>query len=286
MEEFKNFLSRQAYEQLYALPLDRILLEVKLRIWLLHQDFGQADCQGQSDLKEFYEFWINRLLEGLPIGSVFGHEIGYAHLGNAEEIISSSGLDDELLKEEFVSLVFPFEMDSDRLINEGNSDSDDFDLNRDEEAISAIISSTLAQFSQPVTLADGRNLISVDFSQPITVLVKEFKTLVKSMKESSIELKSTKNAWGPDKLKEMKHERVFEIADALIVNRYSDMWPEQLQKSDLVSLIYADQPELNNEEFKSTFRKTHMEFAMSVFSRSGYSRLLALYKSIKEKSEE
>jgi len=115
MEEFKNFLSRQAYEQLYALPLDRILLEVKLRIWLLHQDFGQADCQGQSDLKEFYEFWINRLLEGLPIGSVFGHEIGYAHLGNAKEISDLSGLEDELLEEKFVDLVFSYEINDDNI---------------------------------------------------------------------------------------------------------------------------------------------------------------------------
>src|SRR5690606_17338248 len=129
----------------------------------------------------------------------------------------------------------------------------------EEERIAAIKSAL-----KPIRSYDGRHLVLVDFSHPKTVLLKEFKALVQSMKKSSPDFGMTQNAWGPDKLKEMKHERVFEIADAMIVNQYASQWPEHLKKSDLVPLIYADQPELHNEDFKSAFRKTHMEFAMAV----------------------
>ncbi|CUS47985.1 MAG: hypothetical protein HLUCCO02_05355 [Idiomarinaceae bacterium HL-53] len=236
---------RRAYDRLYEKEASLLLTEIKLRIWLLHNDY--VDCpneQAITDFRfEFEEFWFERISSGKVSVSDLGSEYYLRHIPSSKQAkyrVESCEPDGYL------------------------------------SSVTALKSEDFKRYDE---LFKEQNLvISIDLAHPKSRVLKELKSLLTdAYKKTSVHDK-LKTDWSPNKLKLMKHRRVFEQADALIFTKRFGRkeTPIHAMLFSMAGTKHAECWGDNYEEFYDRFRKTYFRFAKSIFCRDGYFRIKSL----------
>lgn len=293
------FLNPEVYNFIYSLPLEKLLLEVKLRVWLFTDDF--VDCPDMGPIEKFpsyfYRFWAHRIYDGKASCSGFGDNIHQAQWPYVESKEFILGTEIQLKPRSSITPMTLFDISA--IYNQLSTLSEGETLRHQEGTETSTEEPEFPQLSwdqfdaimgvifSPLISKCGRHFLSVDFSKPKRVLMNEFSTLIDEIRKSYPERSSERTAWRASKIRKMKAYRVFEIVDILIVFKWRfDFNISEIPKTEIAELVYANKPDYLTEELRSTFSKSHFKFMQQVFSREGYLRLKQLYTESLVKEDE
>jgi len=281
MNTTTKFPDDEAYNVIYSLPYEELLLEVKLRIWLFHHQF--IGCGDTSAITQYFDqfvwFWTQKIVSAKPSCSGYGENLYQAHLPFVHQESKSiqpnlktspTSAVNLLRKAEFIS---SGERQYSQYMNSWRECSKQ---SRDRSKLTKLMRDIWAEHA---TLSDGSSVFSIDLSKAKTTLIREFTTLVDELKAQMPELQKEKSAWGIGRLKKMRTYRVFQIIDMMILNKYY-----RLNFSDgLIGKAVFGYDEKGTTTEYDRFRSTQLLFAKQVFSLEGYSKLDSLIASLNKK---
>lgn len=236
---------RRAYDRLYEKEASLLLTEIKLRIWLLHNDY--VDCPNEHAITdyrfEFESFWFERFLSGKVSVSDLGSEYYLRHIPSSQQA--------------------KYRVES--------PESDGY--------LSSVTTLKSENFKRYDELFKEQNLVvSIDLAHPKSRVLKELKSLLNDVYKKTSGHGKLKTDWSPNKLKLMKHRRVFEQADALMFKKRFEgkEMPIDAMFFSMAGSKHAECWGDNYQEFYDRFRKTYFRFAKSIFCRDGYFRIKSL----------
>lgn len=269
------------YNELYDLPIEKLIEEMKLRFWLYRGNI--IDTQNNelitSVREHFEQYWVNRFKEGKVKGSDYGEYMDRAHLPflyqptkPASDPLAGPKLDPmisitpityglffdavDLLKKEFEQEV----RDARREFGERYAQEYHDEVRK------------MAMFTGGTTV-----VLEVDLACPSKLIIKDLKRLLSTAKPSLAMGINGISQWSESKLTVMRQRRVFEQLDIRIVSR---VYNDDLSIADLCRLVF---PEHNHDfnEFYEVFRRVHYKFASEVCTYEGFRRLEALEDTVR-----
>ncbi|RUO20932.1 hypothetical protein CWE08_07475 [Aliidiomarina iranensis] len=268
----KSILTRldfESYGVLYELPIEKLLSEIKLRVWLYAQDY--FDCKKPDLLEEtaahFERFWAERFVKGNIMGHTFGEDLHQAHLPYV--YCDRDHVEPSLPVTSRKSVKVPSMLETIDWVNAlGKVMKDNFYAHSKEAGIESAEKEYLMFMKGPAYRLH-EIFVTVDFLQPKSLILRDMERIIDQVKSHDLTYSLIGSSWRDDKRQKMRNYRVFEQVDSIIVARAFSI---NLSNEKLAEIIFKNNPDMDPDNF----RRTQHKFMKRIFSQRGYRELSSL----------